>query len=255
MIKGQEKLYQQIDSFTISTLPHSILLLGEEGSGHIEICQYIADKFNMNIYDLTDFISLEFINEINSTNTISLYHVDISRITEKEQNIILKLFEEPNPFTYIVLNCYSDDSVIETIKSRSYILKMSKYTHEQLSELTDNELILKICTTPGQIEIANRTDMTKLYNLCETILKSISTANYQNTLSISNMINFKDEYDKYDLKLFIRTLKYVILMGNYEKGLQIYTELNKMAKKIESMNSKQIYFEHFLTDIWNLTRC
>ena len=86
MIKGQEELFTKIDSFTNETLPHSILLIGEVGSGKDEVCKYIADKFDLDLFDLTESISNEFIDQINQMQTRSLYVVDMQKITIKDQN-------------------------------------------------------------------------------------------------------------------------------------------------------------------------
>ena len=256
MIKGQEKLINTINN--LENLPHSILLIGEEGSGHIEVCNYISNLFDLVIYDLTEFISNEFIDEINASNTRSLYYVNMSNIGEREQNIILKLYEEPSPYCYIILNCESEDIVIDTIKSRSYILKFEKYKKDYLKELIikkeSSELILKICNTPGQIELANYTNVEALYELCTKIWLVLKDANFQNTMSIANKINFKDEYDKFDLSLFLKTLKITLLESNITNKIKLYEVLLKCSKYIKNMNNKQIYFENMLINLWLLSR-
>lgn len=247
---NQEKLIKTIQSF--SELPHSILLVGEQGSGKQDICEYIAELFNLQLYDLTEFISKEFIDEINQTQTPSLYTVNISNISVKEQNILLKLYEEPNPNTYIVIKCVSDSIPLDTIKSRSYILRMQPFAIEYLSELVeskDRDLILRICTTPGQINIANHTDMNGLYNLCNNMTTRMKDAPFFNLMSIADKINFNDEYDKYDLLLFIKTLGKVCLESG---SADLYSQLLNMNSYIWSMNSKRQYFEHFLIESWNV---
>lgn len=252
MIKGQEKLYEKIDSFTINNLPHSILLIGEQGAGKGEVCQYISDKFNLQFYDLTDFISNEFIDEINQTQTRSLYTVDLQKITVREQNILLKLYEEPNPSTYIILKSVGDFGAIDTIMSRSYVLKMSSFSKEILDEYItqgDHNFILKICTTPGQIETANHTDIDGLRNLCHNMVTRMADAPFFNVMSIANKINFGDEYDKYDLLLFIKVLSNECLQTG---SVDLYSKLNNLNLLIWSMNSKKQYFEHFLIESWEL---
>lgn len=252
----QEHIINEIDR--MNSLPHSILLVGDYGAGHINVCNYIANKFNLDIYNMTDFISLEYINEINQSMTRTLYYVNMSDIDVRCQNILLKIFEEPNEYTYIVLNCETEESVLDTIKSRSYILKFNKFTREQLeSYIYSNdtkELVLSICSTPGQIEIANNTDMNALYTLCNKIINSISVANFQNTLSISDKINFSDEYSKFDLRLFLKMLKYVILMNDVNNKLQLYGKVNSISKYIYSMNDKKRVFENLLINMWSLYR-
>ena len=131
---------------------------------------------------------------------------------------------------------------------------MDAYKRDYLSTLvTDKnniDIILDVCTTPGQIEIANRTDMTSLDKLCSTIISSIGASNYQNALSIANKINFSDKYDKFDLNLFIKVLKNKILLSEFNNKQMIYSDLNTVSKYILSMNNKQQYFENFLTKMW-----
>ena len=252
-ISNQDKLLNTINNF--NKLPHSILLIGEVGSGHVDVCKYIANKFNLLYYDITDFISNEYIDEINAALTPALYSVSLSKIGEREQNILLKLYEEPSEYCYIVLNCDSDDQAIETIKSRSYELTFDRYKRDFLQSLItnskDTDFILKICTTPGQIEIANHTNMEALKTLCEAMVNDMGRSNFQNMLSISDKINFKDNYDRFDLILFFKALKYFILESGTNKE---YKLVNEYSKYIWSMNNKQLYFENMLINLWQLSR-
>lgn len=252
---GQEKLINFIDTFNKNTFPHSVLLLGEEGSGQVDICRYIADKFDMLDLDITNSVSHETIENIMMVTTEpTIYTIEMNKITEREQNILLKFYEEPNIFTYIILIAETTNDILETILNRSYTLNMCKYTKDQLKKKINNEqeeIILNTCHTPGQIEIANHTDMLALYTLCTNMLEKIKTANFFNTLTISDKINFKDEYSKYDLKLFIRTLLYAMKETSH---FEFFDELIHLNRYIDYMNDKKSFFEHFLLNIWRLAR-
>ena len=80
-----------INNYNIDNLPHSIILCGKEGCGKHILGQYISDKFNLNVLDITDNLSEELINNIYRNSTPRLYQVDLRKITEKDQNILLKL--------------------------------------------------------------------------------------------------------------------------------------------------------------------
>lgn len=251
MIKGQEELFTKIDSFTNETLPHSILLIGEVGSGKDDVCRYIADKFDLDLFDLTESISNEFIDQINQMQTRSLYVVDIQKITIKDQNVMLKLYEEPSLSTYLILKSTTDYGPIDTILSRSYILKMKNFSKDLLESLIESDnkdYVLKICSTPGQIELANHTDIEKLKQLCDTMATKIETAPFFNVMSIADKINFSDNYDKFDLLLFIKALSQSCLEFNNYK---VYKNLKQLDKFIWNMNNKKAYFEHFLIESWN----
>lgn len=245
---GQKNLLEKINNYTLSTFPHSILLVGDRGSEKDEVCEYISDKFGLPKYDITELINEEYINEIYSMPNFGLYIIDCTKITEREQNIILKFYEEPNAYMYIVLTCESKYNILETIQTRSYEFVMDKYTREQLELLCtkDVELQLSIANTPGTIEELNHVDLVELKKLCETILDKLKGASYQNTLTIANKINFKDEYDKFPLWSFIRMLGFVML----EKESSLYFYLLDFSKKYEPLLDKKRYFENLLTNMW-----
>jgi len=251
---GQDKLIKKIDTYNISTLPHSILLVGERGSSQYEICDYISEKFNLPLFDITETISDEYLNEIYTSPNLGLYIVNMSKVTEREQNILLKFFEEPNRFTYIILICESKHNLLPTIESRSYELEMETYSYKDLFPLAkEKDLTLKVCTTPGQIEVANSTDMPALFALCKTMLEKMNKAAYFNALTISDKINFKDEYEKYDLYLFIKVFGYVLLTSESENSLQMYYKLILFNNKVWPLLNKKQQFEKFITELWLLT--
>ena len=88
------------------------------------------------------------------------------------------------------------------------------------------------------------------------MVKKMDIANFQNALSISNKINFTDEYDKYDLYLFIKMLSYVIvnefIETQYKELIYAYLELKELNKKIWSVQNKKQQLEHFLTKYWRI---
>ena len=249
---GQQKLKSKIDSYTLSTLPHSILLVGERGSEQDEVCEYISEKFNLPLYDITELISEEYINEIYSMPNFGLYVINSDKFsevsTEKKQNILLKFFEEPNAYMYIVFVCSSKYNLLETIQTRSYELQMDLYSRDILLPMCTNnpELELKIASTPGMVEELNHIDIDGLKLLCENIVTRINVANYQNTLTIPSKINFKDEYDKYPLWAFIRMLGVVML----EKRSNLYWLVEKFSKKYNLLLDKKGYLENLLTELW-----
>jgi len=254
---GQEHFIKQLDKYTLTTFPHSVLLLGDKGAGHVDICNYLGDKFGVAVYDISELITTEFINQIYLNVDPAIYIIDVTKISEREQNILLKLLEEPNPLTYLILYGESTYSILETIQNRSYILQMDKYSREQLEEVVnseDSELILRLCSTPGQVEIANHTNMKDLVKLCRNMITVMSKANLSNALTITNKINFSDEYDKFDLDMFLKVFNYVLLTSETEHKKEISTYISDLRKNIWFMNDKKRYFDHFILNLWGIYR-
>ena len=123
---------------------------------------------------------------------------------------------------------------------------------EPLVTCEEKEFVLDICKTPGQIQIANHTNIKSLINLCDLILTKMGSANYANALTISNKLNFKDEYDKFDLSLFINVLSIHLMNKNIplQKIYKLYILIQKLNKRIWYINNKKKYFDNFLTEFW-----
>lgn len=251
-----------LNNINKNNMPHSILIIGERGSGkhklYNELCELNDFKFTQ---DITDNINKEFLNSEDILNPVDpiMICADLTKLTVRQQNMLLKLFEEPNNLLYICLFAEDDSCVLNTIKTRSYIISLEKYNRSVLEPLIDSDnknIILEICSTPGQIEMANHTDISGLYTMCLNMVKKMDIANFQNALSISNKINFTDEYDKYDLYLFIKMLSYVIvnefIETQYKELIYAYLELKELNKKIWSVQNKKQQLEHFLTKYWRI---
>lgn len=250
----------EFDNMTAYTLPHSILLLGDRGGRQKEFCKNLASKFGMLCIDITNELSKDFIDQLYLSPNPAFYTINVEEVDYRKQNMMLKLFEEPGQFTYTVLLAETQDDVIDTIYNRSYVVQLPKYTREELEPLIvrDKDLVLGLCTTPGQVEIANHTDIGALYKLCETIISSMSKANYANALSIASKINYKDEYDKFDLYLFIKAFSNLLvskLKESFSPLLYSYYMTTKdLEYKSRHVNNKQRIVEQFITNLWWASR-
>ena len=244
---GQNNLLKQI--YSLKSLPHSLLLVGSRGSEEYETVEKIAAHFDYMLYDLTELISKEFIDEIMASHTQTVYYINLNNISLINQNILLKFFEEPSEYAYVILVSENIESVLQTIITRSYILHFDKYTREDLLKKfpTATDEMLAICETPGQLTLAMHSNLQKLIQLCDLLVSKLAEASLRSTLSIADKINYKDDYSKYDLFLFLRclglsTLKY----HDYES----YKIILDTVTSIWLMNNKQNRIELLLIKLW-----
>ena len=193
MILFQDNILKLIDSFTIDTLPHSILIKGDVGSGKHMIASYISEKFNLEYVNITDNINLDTINDIYLSNQLTAYVIEIDKLSIKEQNTILKLLEEPSITAFLLL-LSSNNMVLTTVENRCYKIKLNTYTKDQLSNfIFDNvDLILSIAKTPGQALDLQGEDIAGMYELANKIFQHVRTSNFSNVLSISNRFKFDE---------------------------------------------------------------
>lgn len=263
---GQERLLTYLDTFTVSTFPKASIFLGSAGSGRHTIITKVATNFNLSIVDITDKITLELLTEIATTATKIIYLIDLDQITIKEQNMLLKILEDTGFNSYFILYAENTNNILPTVLNRCILFQLEPYTITQLNTFLTAEIpaelksfLFTICNTPGKLISLNFNNLSKIHSLCDTFVNKIYTANYANTLTIKDKINYKDLYDRFDFNLFISSLlqafytKY-ITTGDY-KTYYLYCILNTEITKLkDSRLNKENFMIHLLTKLWKGSR-
>lgn len=262
-ILGQEKLLSKINSYTYQTYPKSVILLGAFGSGKHLMSSYIADRFKLELIDITEQISQEFINNISARVTPSLYVIDASKIDDRKQNMILKFLEEPSEYSFIIILAEDRVNLLPTIMNRCIIFEVEQYSRSVLEQFVDSsvdkELALSVCPTPGQLKALTLVNLSDLHVLCTKMVQKTSIASYPNTLSISDKLNYKDEFNKFDVELFFNMLTHVMLnefkTTNDKKILILYNITVEYVKKMRNkrLNRKHLV-ENYLSALWQGVR-
>lgn len=259
---GQINLINKLNKYNIDTFPRTTLLIGDKGSGKHLICDYISKNIlKLPLYELKD-LSNELITEINLSSNPYIYIIDCNTLSEKQQNIILKFIEEPLKNAFIILLCTNKNILLPTIVNRCISLEIEPYSKEELSTfvrkeyLNDIDLILSVYDTPGKIiDNLDHSNYKSLYELCLKMCDKLNIASYTNTLSIADKINYKDEYDKYDIDSFIKMLEECLFNKYLKEGKKIFFKLYSICSEYSSrinikiLNKKYI-IEQLLTQLW-----
>lgn len=263
-IIGQKKLLETIDS--LNKLPHSFSLIGDEGSGKHLLVEYINNKFfNLPYLDITENHEEDTLDNIYRYPQKRLYILDINKITQKEQNKLLKFIEEPFQNIYVCLLTTDKNLFLPTIKNRIISYSLDEYIKEELISfkslkeiVVDDKYILTILKTPGdllKIKSSN-IDLSKIEELCDKIVTKMNKASFPNTLSIIDKLNFKDEYDKLDLEFFLRILtqkyfdKYIDSLDDnaYTYFIRVVDTKKKLLQ--DSRLDKKKIITSLLIDLW-----
>ena len=263
---GQEKILKQLFSYNLDILPRTLLLIGESGCGKNTLIKEMSNHYNLNIVDITDNIDNDLINDIYLNSIPNIYVINLDFINEKQQNVILKFIEEPLKNSFLMLKSSLETHLLDTIKNRCQIFRFDNYSAQELIQfipekhIQNQSLITEIYRTPGKILKANLDLIIPLYELCCKIVDRISNANLSNTLTIADKLNYKDEYDKFDINDFITTMLLIIkdryINNNYNpvyyQMMLITNDLNNKLRfdKLNRQNLIKIY----LIDIWRLFR-
>ena len=213
---GQSKLKSLLKSHTTKgNFPRTIMLEGEEGCGKHTFATLIAEVLNVQLYDLTEQLNLETLEQITLSVTPRLYVIDCNKISVKEQNVILKFLEEPLKHSYIVLLTDGKHKLLNTVVNRCICWSFDKYSEDQLKTFLESEeksYILKYATTPGRVIQLQNEPILDMENLATKILSQVKDANYSNILTIPNRINFKDAEEKLNFDVFV----YILLHRSYQ---------------------------------------
>lgn len=266
---GQERLLNRIPN-ELDKFPHTLLIEGDKGSGRHTLFNEICKNFSVEPIDFKELgINKQTIDDLLISPSIHFCLVDLTGISIKEQNVMLKFLEEPLNHCYIVLLCESISQVLRTVVNRCQHWKMEPYTKEQLrlfyNEYTmfnefpyTNEKIFDIATTPGDIIELLNTNNDEVFSLIENIINNIGNANFSNVLILVDKIKeFNEEKGIVNFEVFLKMFLYIIrekikqdanikLYEVFRKLQDIYT-LHKNAKQLH-LNEKQLY-ENFLLDL------
>lgn len=255
---GQDQLVSQFNKYTLANFPCA-LLLGEDGCGKRTLATEIITKFGLqqDFVEIDSDITDELILTYQQYPTDRFYLVNLSNFTEKAQNKLLKFIEEPSSTVHLILYAESEVGILTTILNRCIKFKFEPYTIAHLKHFKPDldETIYKICNTPGQILTADSKTILKAQEISKLIISKITAANYANFVSIMTKINYKEEYDKIDFKMFFKVLCYEAqqnyILTNNRQSLNIYLFTVKYLQKlIVKTITKEAFMINFLSSLW-----
>jgi len=193
---GQTELLSRLESFGIARLPHTVLLVGPEGCGKHTMAKEVASHYGIGFVDMTDSIDLSTIQSIYSIPSPCMYAIDMSKVTEKEQNTLLKLLEEPSRNAFMFLLATSQSTLLPTVANRCVAFEFLPYTKDELRTFadfsSDTDTILRYCDTPGKVMGANPDAIREAMSLCSNVVDNIGKAKYPNALTITRKFSLKE---------------------------------------------------------------
>ena len=250
---------RRIESDEIS---HAHIIVGEDGIGKSKL----ANKFARNILgksedkDYIDIINYrckkssfgvddirEIVEEINKKpfegDKKVIIICDGNKLTVQAQNALLKTIEEPPKGVFIILLCESLELILDTIKSRCQIYKLSPLTKSEVRLYIDNinddsisedEINAAIAYSegiPGKAEAFLRdSSLKELRNTLVDLLFLLTKGNTRELLDFeSKIVTYKDK--KEDI---------LNILASFIRDIIIYKEIDEVTglingDKIESI--------------------
>lgn len=263
---GQGKILKWVDN-NIDTFPHFIILVGPNGCGKRSLSKVIANKLSL-VYTECE-IRAEAVREVIDTSyqshTKVLYcFADADNMKAAAKNAMLKITEEPPQDAYFCLTVCDDSSLLDTIRSRAYVLTMQEYSIDEIFHYywtldntpylthgnpNDAEIVSQICSTPGEVNKILSYGVEDFYEYVKLVVDNIAYVEPANAFKSSNKLAIKTD-DGYDLGLFFKCFVWVCIdrlntnnleeVIHYCKGVIVTTTiLNEVGRM--GINKQQLY--------------
>jgi DNA polymerase III delta prime subunit len=192
----------------MNRFPRFVILEGVKGSGKRTLAEWIVHHESCD----SEIVESQKVDDIRAVIESSLtlhgpkmyIFPDAHSMNVQAQNALLKTLEEPTTNAYYLMTVNSLDNVLSTIKSRAHVITMEGYTRDQLSEFTDDPVLLDICTTPGQIKRYAEIDYADLIEHSQKVLDNIGR------ISVANVFNILSHIKEENYDLVIPTLQYIL---------------------------------------------
>lgn len=273
---GHKKI---IDSFTKreknNTLSHAHLISGEDGIGksivadifsseiigkkvgaeHADVIVYKAKKATIGVDEVRSIIEEVNKRPYEGDRKVILIH-SAEKLTVQAQNALLKTIEEPPQGVFIILLTTNLEGILETIKSRCQIYKLTPLNKEEMLRFINRRVGIEedrkksalayASGIPGRVErFLNDETLQSMRNSSLLMLKDINRREVDSILKYEKeFLKFKDEKEEL-LSIIESFIRDVILYKELNsKNLIINTdklneidELNQLMsyKKLDSM--------------------
>ena len=243
-----------IDNFKkrvdLDEISHAHIIVGENGIGKSNLANKLA-RYILGKSEEKDYIDIinyrckkssfgvdevrEIVEEINKKpfegdkKVIIIY--DGNKLTVQAQNAMLKTIEEPPKGVFIILLCESLELILDTIKSRCQMYKLSPLTKDEIrlyinkissESFSEEELNAAISYSegiPGKAEaFLIDSSLKDLRNTIVDLLSLLTKGNVKEVLEFeNNILVYKDK--KQDI---------LNILSSFIRDIIIYKEINKV---------------------------
>ena len=257
---GQARLVGELMSMTGPDAPKTVMLVGGHGCGKHTLAGEFAERVGLPISDLTETVSFETLQEAAMNPLPTMYLIDVDKLTEQKQNAVLKFIEEPPANARVMLLSSDEGSVLPTVLNRCFRMRFDDYSREELSEIVGGDVadgVMSVCSTPGQVRMVSGY-YDKLVGYCSGFAgkmeKAAKADSFASALRIADRINYRDEYDKFDLNVFIKVLKRELLseyLAGNGAALELYNIVRDESSKLsDGRLNKKAFTQHMITLMW-----
>lgn len=286
---GYEKIIQgffrRVDNGTLS---HAHLIIGPNGIGksilarifalrilnkdkdidYVDIVNYRPSKASMGVDEVREIIEEVSKRPYEGDKKVIIIH-EGSKLTIQAQNALLKTIEEPPQGVYIILLAESLETLLETIKSRCQVYKLTPLNNKQmemyintLGSYSEEEIKASLAYgegIPGKAErLLNDDNLSELREIIVKLLKDINYAKEDLVLIYENKLeNYKTQQDEV-LNLMASFIRDIIVAKEAEDKNKIinidkYDDIVEIANSLsyKKLNSMLEYIKEGRVNLMN----
>ena len=286
---GYEKIiegfFRRVDNGTLS---HAHLIIGPNGIGksilarifalkilnkekdidYVDIVNYRPSKASMGVDEVREIIEEVSKRPYEGDKKVIIIH-EGSKLTIQAQNALLKTIEEPPQGVYIILLAESLETLLETIKSRCQVYKLTPLNNKQiekyintLGNYSEEEIKASLAYgegIPGKAErLLNDDNLSELREIIVKLLKDINYAKEDWVLIYENKLeNYKAQQDEV-LNLMASFIRDIIVSKEVEDKNKIinidkYDDIVEIANSLsyKKLNSMLEYIKEGRVNLMN----
>lgn len=286
---GYEKIiegfFRRVDNGTLS---HAHLIIGPNGIGksilarifalkilnkekdidYVDIVNYRPSKASMGVDEVREIIEEVSKRPYEGHKKVIIIH-EGSKLTIQAQNALLKTIEEPPQGVYIILLAESLETLLETIKSRCQVYKLTPLNNKQiekyintLGNYSEEEIKASLAYgegIPGKAErLLNDDNLSELREIIVKLLKDINYAKEDLVLIYENKLeNYKAQQDEV-LNLMASFIRDIIVSKEVEDKNKIinidkYDDIVEIANSLsyKKLNSMLEYIKEGRVNLMN----
>jgi DNA polymerase-3 subunit delta' len=189
-------------------------------------------------------ISIESIRDAKQSLSLFPYHGkykimivdDAHKLNIPAQNALLKILEEPNPTTIIILVTPEIDSILPTVQSRCQSINFGLVSDEEMLEFFPKDLVSLSAGRPGLAKIMEENKEERVFR-SEALedLNKITSGSLNNKLALAEEFSKDISKTSDKLNFWLWEMRKKALSSDDSERKQIYFNMEKIQESLNTM--------------------
>lgn len=251
-----------------NTLSHAHLIAGEDGIGksnlanilaklilngnlnreYVDIVNYKSNKSSFGVDEVRNIINEVYKKPFEGEKKVIIIYGG-NKLTIQAQNALLKTIEEPPEGVHIILLCESLELILDTIKSRCEIYKLTPLTKEELYDYiimkefnyNENEIKAAIAFSegiPGRIDrYFNDDNLKKTRNKLIDLVKDLNKNNFEVILHYEENLSMLKDNKEEILNILSGFIRDILIYKEVENNdfiinMDKFDDINELTKEM-----------------------